>query len=158
MITQEFLKTHFDYKDGYLYWKNNRKSNKVKDKKAGCLNINGYYNLTINYKSYKMHRLIFMWHFGFLPNEIDHIDGNPLNNQIENLRAASRSQNQQNKKIQKNNTSGFKGVYKHKDKWRVRLMINKKSKSFGLYDDIELAQLVAIEARNKYHGEFARHN
>lgn len=157
MITKELLHELFEYKDGDLYWKVDRGSNKVKGQKAGCLNINGYLDVKINKKSYKTHRLIFMWHHGYMASEIDHIDRNPANNKIENLRQATRGQNQQNKSIQKNNTSGFKGVYKHENKWRVRLMVDGKSKSFGLYYDIDVAKFVAETMRHKYHGNFANH-
>jgi hypothetical protein len=59
-----------------------------------------------------------------------------------------------------NNTSGIKGVCWHKstNRWYVQLQVNKKMKYLGIYEDIELAELVAIEARAKYHGEFARNN
>jgi hypothetical protein len=90
---------------------------------------------------------------------VDHIDGNPSNNRIENLRGATNAQNLQNAKIHQNNTSGIKNVHfdKQKNRWNVQLRIDKKIKHFGLYKDLELAELVATEARNKYHGDFARH-
>ena len=57
------------------------------------------------------------------------------------------------------NTSGVKGVsWRRKSKkWTVRVTVDGEYKSFGSYDDLELAELVAIEARNKYHKEFANH-
>lgn len=155
ILTQEYLHTLFDYKDGNLYWKKARSKINVGEK-TGSLNINGYLTTKIDQKDYRTHRLIFMWHYGYFPVQVDHINNIKTDNRIENLRPAKNGQNMQNKKIQKNNTSGFKGVYKHQNKWRVRLMIDGKSKSFGLYNDIDYAKFVANAMRHKYHKEFAR--
>ena len=157
-ITQDYVKQLFEYRDGVLYWKVSVGRAKV-GKKAGNLSGNGYFALGLNKKYYLIHRIVFLMHHGNLPKFIDHVDGNPLNNKIENLRSATFSQNQQNKKLSEKNTSGVKGVSWHKstNKWEVQFSVNKKHKYFGLYDDLELAELVAQEARNKYHGAFANH-
>lgn len=159
MITQQKVKEIFDYKDGCLYWKIRHGSLGIVGKKAGSLMQNGYYITKINGKSYLIHRLIYLWHYGFLPKELDHIDKNSLNNRIENLRQATRKENACNRGLPKNNTSGYKNVvWNNKSrKWLVRLRIDGKEKDFGYYHDIELAGLVAEEARNKYHKEFVRH-
>ena len=67
-------------------------------------------------------------------------------------------QNAYNTKIRTNNTSGVKGVSWHKKdkKWRVRVCVDGVNNFIGNFDDLELAELVAIEARDKYHGKFAR--
>ena len=97
-------------------------------------------------------------HYGYIPQIVDHIDGNTLNNKIENLRAVSLNQNQHNRGIDKRNKSGFKNVAwcKRTKKWQVSLAVNNKSMAFGRFSDIELADLVAQEARDKYHKEFVR--
>jgi hypothetical protein len=89
---------------------------------------------------------------------LDHIDGIRHNNKIENLRECSFSENGFNKKLTNKNTSGYKNVVwsKQRKKWRVQMRAYGKNLSFGFYDDIELASLVAEEAREKYHKEFAR--
>ena len=91
--------------------------------------------------------------------QIDHIDGNPVNNRIENLRLVTRSQNQHNQKIPKNNTSGVKGVgwNKAKMKFKANLMKNNKNIHLGFYDTKEAAEKAITEAREKIHGEYARH-
>ena len=158
-LTQDYLKELFEYFNGDIYWKLSR-SNVIKvGKKAGYLNPNMYLSTSIDGKLYLNHRLIFLMHHGYLPKYIDHIDGNPSNNKIENLREVTNSQNCQNSKKRINNLSGTKGVHWHKKnkKWRVQIKVNGKIKSCGLYVDLELAELVASEARNKYHGEYARH-
>lgn len=158
-VTQELLHKLFEYRDGELYWKVSRgRLAKVGDK-AGWISKKGYLNTKINGKCYLNHRLIFLMHYGYLPEMLDHKDTNTLNNRIENLREATRSQNNRNVKLRKDNTSGIKGVswFKKSKKWLAQVTINKKQVYLGLYEDLELAELVATEARNKYHGEFANH-
>jgi hypothetical protein len=115
--------------------------------------------LAVNGTLYLKHRLIFMFYNGFMPSVVDHIDGNPLNNKIENLRAATTFQNQRNRPINKNNKSGHKNIVwlENQKKWRVRVISDKKIAFQQNFNNLELAQLVAIEARNKYHGEYANH-
>jgi hypothetical protein len=97
-------------------------------------------------------------HHGWFPDEVDHVDGVRDNDRVENLRAATASENQCNKRRLRNNTSGFKNIRFKAKKWNVELKLNNKNYYFGRYDDLELAELVAMEARNKYHGAFANHD
>ncbi len=87
------------------------------------------------------------------PKEIDHIDGNGLNNKWSNLRSVSHSINAKNQKKHKNNTSGNSGVTFRKDsnKWRARIMVNDKSISLGTFLKKEDALSARIEAENKYY-------
>jgi hypothetical protein len=170
-LTQEEAHSLFDYRDGELFWKVRPLSyfktegrhvqwnERYGSQKAGSC-VGRYVNIAINKIRYQAHRIIFLMHYGYFPKVIDHINGQTQDNRIENLRAATHAENIRNSKIPKNNTSGLKNVVWHKQrqKWGVRIIVNKKSKSFGLYDDIELADLVAREARNKYFGSFARHS
>lgn len=153
------LRDIFDYKDGNLLWKIVRKGVN-KDKIAGYTRPDGYRTTRVDGKSYLVHRLVFMYHNGFMPSVIDHIDGDPRNNKIENLRECTMAQNTANSKRKRTNLSGVKHVRWNKScsKWQVIMQINGKQRHVGVYKDLELAELVAIEARNKYHGEFARHN
>lgn len=88
---------------------------------------------------------------------VDHWDHNTLNNRRYNLRVASYSQNGCNKSKQKNNTSGYKGVYWHPQggKWRAAIWINKKRTHIGLYDTPELAHKAYVLAAKDLHKEFA---
>lgn len=156
-LTQEYLQSIFDYKDGELYWKENRYRNKTKGKKAGSLDTKGYRFVTIQSKAHRVHRVIFLMHYGYLPDFIDHINGNRLDNKIENLRPCSMAENARNCKKPKHNTSGYKGIRWRKDrsKWQVFFKVNKKYMSFGCYFDLEVAKFVAETMRYKYHKEFA---
>jgi hypothetical protein len=95
---------------------------------------------------------------GYVADIIDHIDGNTSNNRPENLRAATHLGNARNAKKRKDNKSGHKNVFWNKsaNKWAVSLSVNNKLRHFGYFEDLELAAFVASEARDKYHGEFAR--
>ena len=157
MITQDEVKQLFDYSDGQLYWRVAPSRCVRLGALAGSVTDNGYVKIKIRYKLYRAHRIVFLWHHGWLPAEIDHTDNNRRNNKIENLRAATHSQNQRNRLRQKNNVSGAKNVgwNKQRQTWRVRVRYDG-----GLFakdvTDFELAVLIAEEARAKYHGDFAK--
>jgi hypothetical protein len=104
-------------------------------------------------KTMRMHRVIMN-----PPShlQIDHKDGNGLNNQKENLRICTQSQNIGNRGVMKNNTSGVKGVHwdKNAKKWRARLGMNGKRKCLGIYDDLDEAKDVYIKAAKEFFGEY----
>lgn len=156
--TQEKLHQFFDYKDGQLLWKASKGKAK-KGSSAGCFTNYPYKQVRIDGVLHLLHRLIFMYHHGYCPKVIDHADGNALNNNISNLREATHSQNLLNRKIASSSSTKIKNVcwYSKINKYRVAIQIDSKYKHFGYYDDIELAELVAIEARDKYCGRFAHH-
>lgn len=131
---------------------------KVGDR-VGHLKPNGYSTVCLDGVAIPLHRIIYKMFNGDFVGDIDHIDGNPSNNRIENLRISTSSQNQRNVGIRKDNTSGVKNVSydKSKNSWKVRLFVDGKNKIIGDFKDLELAELVAFEARTKFHGEFANH-
>ena len=157
MITKELLELLFTYKDGHLYW-NNTFSRIKAGQMAGSPSTRGYWVVGIRQKRYKLHRLIFMMHYGFMPKYVDHIDGNTSNNKIENLRTATAAQNAYNSKKPFNNTSGLKNISwdKEYNKWVVRIGIDGVLKNFGRYNDIEYAKFIAEAMRYKYHKQYAR--
>ena len=161
MITQEYLKSilNYDAETGIFTWKVN-KSNRSKVGNIAGSKFNGYVNIEINNKSYKSHRLAWLYVYGKFPeNLIDHINANRSDNKISNLRKATYQKNSENYKTPKTNTSGVKNVswYKNLNKWVVSISVKSKKKTIGYFEDLELAELVAIEARNKYRMEFANH-
>jgi hypothetical protein len=158
-MTKDYLNQLFRYENGKLFWQIKIAKKTIIGEEVGSLTKGGYLSVVVNKKAYRLHRLIFLHQKGYLPKILDHINGIKTDNRIENLRPASFEQNTQNAKIRKDNTSGSKGVrwHKHAKKWAVRVKANKKIFHFGYFKDFELADLVAQEARNKYHKEFARH-
>lgn len=156
-MNQDVLHELFEYRDGELYWKINKGRARI-GSLASKKRPDGYARVGIDGKRYFAHRLIFLMQHGYLPKFIDHIDGNPSNNLLSNLREATHQENIRNKKTQTNNQSGTNGVHWHKQnkKWIVQIRVDSKSKHIGSFEDLELAQLVSAEARNKYYGEFVR--
>ena len=158
MITQERLHEMFEYRDGSLYRKISLGRTKAGDK-VGFVNDKGYISVNIDKQCIALHRIVWMMQHGEMPSLIDHIDGNRQNNRIENLRLANRFENSQNKRINKNNTSGVKGVFWHKkaSKWKAEISCKNKIYGLGLYDDLKEADEVVCLARELLHGQFANH-
>ena len=161
MPSQQELQEWFDYRDGDLYRKK-ANNNRVKaGSKAGYVHTDSqtgrqYVKVCFNYQMYLIHRLIWARHgYSLEPNQqIDHIDGNSLNNHIENLRAATHKQNGENRKsAQKNSKSGVKGVswYKSTKKWRAQIQYNGENKNLGYYETKEDAIAARIAAEKEYY-------
>ena len=106
-------------------------------------------------RNLRMHRFIMNTPEGLC---VDHINGNPLDNRKQNLRICTIGQNGMNRKIRKDNRSGYKGIYKVKNKWRAEIVVNKKRYRLGLYSTPQAAASAYDRAARKYHGEFARTN
>lgn len=158
MITHKQALDLFEYRDGVLLYRKRQSQNTQIGLEAGYIDNNGYRKLSIKSKRYQAQRIIFLMHHGYLPSTIDHIDENPANNRIENLREATQQQNCYNSSTHGRNTSGHRGVAWSKTwgKWQAYVNANKKQKFLGYFEDLELAALVASEARTLYHGNFAR--
>jgi hypothetical protein len=160
MLTWDLVRELFDYKDGQLIWVNDRKANKVSGQVAGTVSKDRYVQIKINNRLYKAHRLIFLWHKGYLPAVIDHIDRDPLNNKIDNLRECTVSENTCNSKRYSTNTSGFKGVSwnTQMNKWKAEVTVNGVRHFGGYYDTPEEANEVTTELRERLHGDFCQHD
>lgn len=117
---------------------------------------NGYARVKLNGKSVYLQVLI----IGNTTLDIDHANGNKLDNSRDNLRLATRAQNQYNRDKNSNNTSGYKGVTSSPDgcKWVARIRTDGIRKNLGTYDSKEQAALVYDIAAKKYQGEFAKFN
>ena len=159
-LTQEYLKDHFYYnkKTGVFVKKIyfDKRGRKRGGKEHGSLCENGYIILMINYKRYLSHRLAWFYVKGEWPeNEIDHINGIRSDNRFCNLREASRSQNQQNrKKAQLNNKStGIIGTYVERatGKFYSSITLNRKQKRLGTFNTVEQAHNAYIKAKRELH-------
>lgn len=150
----------FEYKEGKLFWKEptNPKRTPI-GSLAGTVSKRGYVHIQYMNKIYKAHRLVYLMFKGEMCALLDHVNGVLTDNRIENLRPATTTQNQRNAVIRKDNSSGVKNVSWHKriGKWGVQLSVNRVIKHIGYYNDLEVAKLVAIDARNKHHKEFVCH-
>lgn len=161
-ITQKRLKEviSYDKESGTFRWLV-EKTNQIKiGDFAGHRKPNGYLEIKIDRKTYMANRLAVLYETGEDPEFlVDHKDNNPSNNRYNNLRNATYSQNNHNVRLRKDSTSKVKGVTYHKSSglYQARVTVNRKQIYLGLFEDLELADLVCIEARNLYHKEFARH-
>ena len=121
---------------------------------AGNKNNKGYIRLMLNCKNYQAHRLVWFYVTGFWPKkQIDHINGVKTDNRIANLRLANGYESQQNRKLNKNNTSGHHGVSYDKNvkKWRARIKANGVRVSCGFYVSPEDASMAYLSAKGKLH-------
>jgi len=149
------------YRDGALFWRI-AAGRGVSVKRPGDLVATvpdglGYCYVTYKRKHYAVHRVVFALTRGWLPECIDHIDGNPGNNREENLRPATRLQNQHNRRRNKRSKSGVKNVHLHRGRWHIRFSINGKTKHYGGHDTLEKATVEAARIRLALHRGFARH-
>jgi hypothetical protein len=138
----------------------NDKTNKILKNKT---NKNGYQNvcLCMNGKktSVLIHRIVAIAFIAdpLNKNYVDHIDNDRKNNHISNLRYATKSENQMNKSIHSNNSSGITGVSlkKRLNKWCASIAIDGIRKHLGLFNTIEEAKEARLKAVKTYFGEYA---
>lgn len=147
-----------DFDAGKVYWKVNKKGPGAKiGKEAGALRENGYYQVKINGRFLRRSHIIWALKYGRLPEEeIDHIDRNPSNDAIGNLREATSSDNKANQKIRFDNKCGLRGVYLRKDnqKWTAQICSKGVRRTLGLFDSKVLASDAYRKAAIELHGEF----
>lgn len=157
-LTKDMADKLFQYVDGSLFWKISPKPGILPGDRAGGEVKKGYRKVRVNGTKEFEHRVIFMMHHGWLPTYLDHIDGNPRNNRVENLRPASLSMNAANRKIQENNTSGYRGVHYEKKTGKFIVQIgSRKNKSYiGSYDTAEMASAAYEVAAKERYGDFVR--
>lgn len=122
---------------------------------VGYCDGNGYCNLGIDRRTYLLHRLAWLYvHRQWPENHIDHIDRDPGNNRIANLREATNGENFQNiVTARKNSRHGFLGTYLHKPsgRWQALIYVNKKKHSLGYHDTPEDAHAAYVEAKRRLH-------
>jgi hypothetical protein len=165
-ISYDFLQEILNYnrETGVFVWKHRYDVPKQWNTKfagniAGHISLNGYVFISVNDKKYLAHRLAWVFAYGEWPSlEIDHIDGNPENNRIKNLRLATRLENGRNRKIQNSNKSGITGVCwdKENKRWKAYIWYNGKNKNLGLFFNIEDAIIERRKYESLYFDEFRR--
>lgn len=175
-ITKECAEALFDYnpENGLLTWKNRPEHHfrtlkgwrtfhaRFAGKPAGCVDAKGYIRILIDGHGVRAHRIVWlMCHGEEALGEIDHINGNPADNRIENLRLVTNWQNSRNRKTPKQNTSGRVGVAWRQDlgRWEATIGVGSgKSKSLGAYDTKEeaIAARRGAEIVLEYHPNHGR--
>ncbi len=147
----------YDPDTGVFTWKHTVSSKAPKGSSPSGKDRDGYLVMTFKGKYLRQHRVAWCYMTGSWPKEkIDHKNGIRDDNRFCNLRECDEQDNNRNRGLSAVNTSGVSGVSFQQGKWAVRLRLNKHDRRFfGYFDDLELAELVANEARNKYHGEFS---
>lgn len=134
-LTQKEIRRLFSYNKntGILKWKVSLNSS-IKIGSIAGTKHQGYLDVKIYGKSYRVHRIIWLGIHGyFTENEIDHINKNGIDNRLCNLREVSRQCNVRNRGINKRNKSGITGVYYHRKKWESKITINYKQKNIGTF-------------------------
>ena len=152
MITQERLKqlVSYDARTGEF----TRIFATTHNAKTTSISGDGYYRITLDNKRYRAHRLAWLYVYGKMPAQIDHINQDKLDNRISNLRIATHSENGQNiRHPNKNNSLKIRGVRKHAlcDKYQARIKINYKEVYLGLFETKEDAYQAYLDAKKKFH-------
>lgn len=145
------LHKRFIYDDGLLI---GRQSGKIY-----CnFDRDGYIRVRIDGREYRAHRLIWEMFNGPIPEGllVDHIDRDVYNNRIENLRLATRSQNNANSRAKSINFTGYKGITKVGSRYRARITHDGITLSLGVFDTAEEAKSAYDQKALEIHGNFAK--
>lgn len=159
-MNQQELKTllHYDPPTGVFRWRHTPKRGMKPWDVAGNIDRQGYVQIKIGGKVLMAHRLAWLYVHGELPKQVDHKNMTRSDNRIDNLRAADNSCNGMNKRMQSNNTTGYKGVTFHKGtgRYHAKIQANGVRKSLGYYETAEQAHKAYMTAAGELHGQFAR--
>ena len=151
----------YDAGTGYLWWVKNPGGRARMDIPAGCLRkADGRIQVKVLKKLFKAHRVCWALHYGKWPDQdIDHVNCNPADNRIENLRLAGKTENNRNQVKRSGCSSQYKGVSWDKQwkKWRSAIRIHGKLLRLGAFDDEHQAHLAYCRAADGYFGEFKRY-
>lgn len=155
-LTAERLREvlHYDENTGVFTWQTSNSNRAPSGSKAGSLDSKGYARIRVDGQDYRAHRLAWLWVFGAWPQSlVDHINHEKTDNRICNLREATASQNQQNRRLSRNNTSGYTGVHwdRHNNKWGATIGHLNTQKNLGRFESIEAAIQAYIAAASALH-------
>lgn len=159
-LTQERLKALLDYEPatGVFRWRVWRPNGVKPGDEAGTVGKSrGYRNIKVDKRTYLASRLAWLYMTGEWPDaRVDHKDLDKINNRWGNLRAATMRQNQHNKTLTKANTTGFKGVTRHRQKWQAHIRVDGCLQYLGTFDNPERAHAAYVAAATRHFGTFAR--
>lgn len=137
-----------------IFTRNVSVSAELKGSLAGTRSAKGYLDIAIDRKSYRVHRLAWLYMTGFWPTaQVDHINRDRSDNRWANLREASNAENAQNRSKNSNNSSGHTGVVwdKGSGKWRAQIKKDWKLRYLGVFDSVEEAAEAYISAKAALH-------
>lgn len=145
----------YDHETGVLTWRVTRGKAKA-GSPAGCIGSNGYTVVTVNGIRAQGHRLAWLHHYGEWPKKwLDHINGNPADNRIANLREADPHVNSQNfrRAMSNRSKSGLLGVCTQKGSrfFAARICVRGKSMHLGTYETAQQAHEAYLVAKRRYH-------
>lgn len=162
----------FSYKDGFIYWKSRDRSEFDTDRqftawhtrnlgnRAGTTH-NSHQMVMFHKRLYMLHRIIWQMHFGPIPDNmvIDHINCISTDNRIENLRLATRQENNRNRRPVRGSKSGYKGVswISSAQRWRAQIVVDNKTEHIGQFKCPLRAHLAYVKRSRELFGNFARH-
>jgi len=150
MLAKHDVGAAFRYtpEDGRLWWINYVRRPSWNGREAGNNTANGYRKIKFRGQQLLTHRVAWLLYYGVWPKgDIDHIDGNPLNNRIGNLRDVSRRTNLQNQvHAQARDPARLVGATRKNGKWMAQININGKSKYLGLFTTAHEAHKVYLNA------------
>ena len=165
-LTLELLRSclHYDPATGIFIWLIDGRSQTPKGSVAGADTGHGYRKIGVAGRRYYAHRLAWFYVYGvWPPDDTDHINGNPSDNRIANLRLATRSQNNWNTSSRRSTkplSSVFKGVCAHKkskkNPWHAQITVHDKNINLGYHPTEESARDAYMAAVTKYYGEYGR--
>lgn len=156
MLSQSRLRQLFRYDDttGGLYWVSPTSRAVREGQRAGRELNTGYRQVMVDGRRYLEHRLVWVWHYGAHPQEeIDHINGRRSDNRVENLREATKAENQQNiAGARRSNATGLLGVSYHAGRrWRAQIRVSGVKHYLGLFPSPEQAHQAYLEAKAQLH-------
>jgi hypothetical protein len=147
----------YDLNDGQFRWKHDASRRKVSGSLAGTNRRDGYISIKVLGKSYLAHRLAWLYMTGEWPSShVDHVNGNRSDNSWRNLRSATRLENNRNVTIRSDNKTGFKGVFKQRNKYQAQIGINGRCVYLGIRDTPQEASRLYEAAAAQHFGEFRR--
>lgn len=143
---------HYDPETGIFTWRNASKGTKALAI-AGMVRQDGYRIICIDQRRYRAHWLAWLYVTSSWPNTfIDHKDGLPDNNRIENLRQATPQLNAENqRRARRDSKSGLLGASPHQGKWTAHITVAKRHIYLGIFDTACEAHAAYIEAKRRLH-------
>lgn len=161
VVDAKTLRDLLDYEPntGLFKWRADR-SNVKAGTVAGCIDVNGYWQITVMNRSRKAHHIAFLYMTGEWPDRhIDHVNQVKHDNRWANLRLANDAQNNANRPVRRDSRSGLKGVgwIAKKRKWRAQIKHAGRSRHLGYFETAQLAHEFWCLASDLLHGEFSHH-